>query len=317
MSDGPKLPTNFGVMFVPQQEAWVVERMGRFKTVLGAGLRFLIPVLDRISYVHSLKEESHSVPNQMAITHDNVTIKVDGVLYLRVVDPYKASYGVDDAVYAMTQLAQTTMRSELGRISLDQTFKEREQLNVSIVKAIQDAASTWGIQVIRYEIRDIQAPQAVRDAMDKQAEAERRKRARVLESEGERQAVVNIASGQRDKLILESEAEQRSIINRAQGEAEGVRALAEATAAAINTVGSVIDTPQGKNAAAMRVAEQYVSAFSKVAKEGTTVLLPSQANDPGAATATALSIFQSLGRALPAQEARQSSGDSADVSQKQ
>jgi len=202
------LPVNFGVRVVPQQSAWVVERFGKFSTVLKPGINFLIPVVDKIAYVHSLKEEAIPVPNQQAITRDNVSLTMDGVLYVRIVDPY-ASYGVQNPLYAVVQLAQTTMRSELGKMTLDNTFEEREQLNAKIVVAINEAAEVWGVQCMRYEIRDIIPSASVRSVMDMEAEAERRKRAQILDSEGERKAEINIAEGLKQSQILKAEARQR------------------------------------------------------------------------------------------------------------
>uniref|UniRef100_A0A8C5S0P2 Stomatin-like protein 2, mitochondrial n=1 Tax=Laticauda laticaudata TaxID=8630 RepID=A0A8C5S0P2_LATLA len=208
---------NTVVLFVPQQEAWVVERMGRFHRILEPGLNFLIPLLDRIRYVQSLKEIVINVPEQSAITHDNVTLQIDGVLYLRIMDPYKASYGVEDPEYAVTQLAQTTMRSELGKLSLDKVFRERESLNASIVYAINQASDYWGIRCLRYEIKDIHVPPRVKESMQMQVEAERRKRATVLESEGIRESAINVAEGKKQAQILASEAEKTERINQASG----------------------------------------------------------------------------------------------------
>lgn len=205
------LPTNLGVRVVPQQSAWVVERFGKFHTVLKPGINFLIPVVDKIAYVHSLKEQAMPVANQQAITRDNVSLTIDGVLYVRVVDPYKASYGVQDALYAVSQLAQTTMRSELGKMSLDNTFEEREVLNGKIVTAINEAAEVWGVQCMRYEFRDIIPSASVKSVMDMEADAERRKRAQILDSEGEREAEVNIADGLKRAQILKAEGEAAAI----------------------------------------------------------------------------------------------------------
>ena len=216
------LPVNTIVKFVPQQEAWVVERFGKFFRLCEPGLTFLLPFVDRISYVKSLKEVTIEVPSQRAITQDNVSIEIDGVLYYRVEDPYKASYGIDDSDFAMSQLAQTTMRSEIGQLTLDRTLAERAQLNHNIVNAINAAAKEWGIQCLRYEIRDIHPPETVLVAMHQQLSAERRKRAEILESEGHRQAAINVAEGERQAKILQSEAGKMEEINRACGEAEAI-----------------------------------------------------------------------------------------------
>jgi regulator of protease activity HflC (stomatin/prohibitin superfamily) len=277
-------PFNWGVMMVPQQYAYVIERFGKFRGTLSPGLHFLIPFVDRCAYVHSRKEEAIPIPGQTAITRDNVTISIDGVLYVRVVDPEAASYGVEDAQFAISQLAQTTMRSELGKISLDNTFKEREVLNQNIVKSINAASEAWGIECLRYEIRDIAPPASVRNAMDMQAEAERKKRAEILESEGEKEAFINVSQGRKEAIILE-----------AQGEAEAIIAKANATAHALREVAGASLAPGGANAAALEIAQQYVSAFGNLAKKGTTVLLPANTSDPAAMVASALTMYKNIG----------------------
>merc|ERR1719369_1140321 len=231
---------NTAVLFVPQQEAWVVERMGKYHRVLDPGLNILIPLLDKIKYVQSLKEIAIDIPQQAAITLDNVTLNIDGVLYLRVKDPYKASYGVEDPEFAITQLAQTTMRSEIGKINLDTLFRERESLNTHIVQQINAASESWGIQCMRYEIRDIRLPARVQEAMQMQVEAERKKRAAVLESEGIMAAEINIAEGKKKSRILQSEAEKQELINEAQGKAQAVIVAGEARAKSIELVSEAL-----------------------------------------------------------------------------
>ena len=283
-----------GVKFVPQQQVWVVERMGRYRASMQAGLNFLIPFIDNITYRHSLKEEAVDIPSQTAITKDNVTLIIDGILYLKITDPKQASYGVGDARYAITQMAQTTMRSELGKMTLDKTFLERDNLNVSIVQSINEASVVWGIQCLRYEIKDITPPDNVRQAMELQVAAERKKRAEVLDSEGKRQSQINIAEGIKQEVVLKSEAAMTDQINRAKGEAEAILQVAKATAEGIEMVAASIDKSGGEKAVALRLAEQYIEAFSKLAKENNTLILPAKTDDAGSMVAQALSIFNSI-----------------------
>jgi regulator of protease activity HflC (stomatin/prohibitin superfamily) len=283
-----------GVKIVPQQQAWVVERLGRFHKVLEPGLNFLIPFIDRLAYRHSLKETAIDIASQAAITQDNVSLIIDGVLYLKITDPKQASYGVTDPIFAISQLAQTTMRSEIGKIHLDKTFEERETLNVSIVHSINQASIVWGIQCLRYEIKDITPPENIKRAMDLQVAAERQKRASVLESEGKRQSQINIAEGQKQQVVLASEAALTDQVNRARGEAEAILAVAEATAKGIEMVAASIGKPGGAEAVALRVAEQYVAAFSNLAKEGNTILLPADTGDAGVMVAKALGVFETI-----------------------
>ncbi|XP_028604217.2 stomatin-like protein 2, mitochondrial isoform X1 [Podarcis muralis] len=297
------LPMNTVVLFVPQQEAWVVERMGKFHRILEPGLNFLIPLLDRIRYVQSLKEIVINVPEQSAVTLDNVTLQIDGVLYLRVMDPYKASYGVEDPEYAVTQLAQTTMRSELGKLTLDKVFRERENLNASIVDAINQASDYWGIRCLRYEIKDIHVPPRVKESMQMQVEAERRKRATVLESEGTRESAINVAEGRKQAQILASEAEKAEQINQASGEASAILVKAQAKAEAIRVVAAALAQQNGNSAASLSVAEQYVAAFSKLAKESNTILLPSSTGDMSSMVAQAMGIYGSLSKPQPTKAA--------------
>lgn len=286
-----KLPVNTVVKFVPQQEAWIIERFGKFNRILEPGLAILLPVIDDIKYVQSLKEIAIEIPSQSAITLDNVTLHLDGVLYLRVVDPFKASYGVEDPEYAVTQLAQTTMRSELGKISLDHVFQERERLNHNIVEAINHAAEVWGIRCLRYEIRDIQLPNTVVEAMQMQVEAERMKRAAVLKSEGEREAAINVAEGKKQSQILASEARKMEQINIATGEANAIVAKATARAEGIEKVSLALQQQLGERAATLNVAEQYVNAFSNLAKTNNTVVLPANVGDAGSMVAQALAVY--------------------------
>ena len=283
-----------GIKFVPQQQVWIVERMGRYRASMQAGLNFLIPFIDNISYRHSLKEEAVDIPSQTAITKDNVTLIIDGILYLKITDPKQASYGVGDARYAITQMAQTTMRSELGKMTLDRTFLERDNLNVSIVENINEASVVWGIQCLRYEIKDITPPDNVRQAMELQVAAERKKRAEVLDSEGKRQSQINIAEGIKQEVVLKSEAAMTDQINRAKGEAEAILQVAKATAEGIEMVAASIDKSGGEKAVALRLAEQYIEAFSKLAKENNTLILPAKTDDAGSMVAQALSIFNSI-----------------------
>ncbi|XP_033020412.1 stomatin-like protein 2, mitochondrial [Lacerta agilis] len=294
---------NTVILFVPQQEAWVVERMGKFHRILEPGLNFLIPLLDRIRYVQSLKEIVINVPEQSAVTLDNVTLQIDGVLYLRVMDPYKASYGVEDPEYAVTQLAQTTMRSELGKLTLDKVFRERENLNASIVDTINQASDYWGIRCLRYEIKDIHVPPRVKESMQMQVEAERRKRATVLESEGTRESAINVAEGEKQAQILASEGEKAEQINQASGEASAILVKAQAKAEAIRVVAAALAQQNGNSAASLSVAEQYVSAFSKLAKESNTILLPSSTGDISSMVAQAMGIYGSLSKPPPTKAA--------------
>jgi regulator of protease activity HflC (stomatin/prohibitin superfamily) len=288
-SDGRRLVSaprwHVGVVVVPQQIAWVVERLGKFHKTLEPGLHFLVPVVDRVSYAHSLKEESMPIPNQQAITKDNVTISIDGVLFLRVLDPYQASYGVHEPIQAVTQLAQTTMRSEIGKMTLDKTFEERDTLNAAIVSIVNEAARGWGVQVMRYEIRDILPPQSIKQAMEMQAEAERRRRAEVLQSEGDRQSEVNLAQGQRQAAILRAEGEAQAILERAKATAEGIRLLSSAIAS----------SKDGEKAAGLRVAEQYVAAWKEMARSSNTIVVPANPSDASSMVATAMSIFKQAG----------------------
>jgi len=289
-----------GIKIVPQQTAWVIEKLGRYDRTLQPGLNFLIPYIERVAYRHSLKEFAFDVQEQSAITRDNVTLLLDGLIYIRIIDPIQASYGVNDPVYAVTQLAQTTMRSEIGKLALDECFEERERLNANIVLAINQAAESWGIQCMRYEIKNITPPRSVLNAMELQVAAERQKRAQILESEGHRQSKINNAEGEKQQVVLASEASMTDQVNRARGEADAILAVAEATAQGIERVAAAIQHVGGEQAAALRVAEQYVAAFSKLAQESTTLLLPAHTGDAGSMVAQALAVFDRIRSEKPA-----------------
>jgi regulator of protease activity HflC (stomatin/prohibitin superfamily) len=284
------------IKFVPQNFAYVIERFGKYNKTMTAGLNFLVPFIDKVGYVRSLKEQAVDVPSQSAITRDNIQLVVDGVLYLKVLDPYKASYGVDDYVYAVTQLAQTTMRSEIGKIELDKTFEEREALNINIVSQINEAAEPWGVQVLRYEIKDIEPPRTVLDAMERQMKAEREKRAAILESEGERQSAINVAEGEKRSKVLAAEADKAEQILRAEGEAQAIIAVADAKAKALEVVGSVAIEEKGQKAIQLDLAEQAIAAREAIARESSVVLLNDSQSSPANIVAEAMTIINSLNR---------------------
>ncbi len=289
------------IKIVPQQEAWVVEKLGKFDRVLEPGLTVIIPIIQRIAYKHSLKEQPTEVHAQTAISNDNVALNIDGVLYVKIIDPIAASYGVNNPYYAITQLAQTTMRSEIGKLKLDKTFAERESLNNAIVASINHAATNWGIQCMRYEIMDIQPPKSILQAMELQVAAERQKRAQILESEGERQSRINIAEGEKTQVVLTSEGAYTDQVNRAKGEAEAILFVADATAKSIELIAMAIKKEGGSDAVSLKIAEQYVEAFSKIAQKSNTVLLPANLSEPGSFVAQTLSIFDNLkNKASPA-----------------
>ena len=264
---------------VPQQSGYVVERLGRYSRTLQAGFHILIPFLERIAYKHSLKEKAIDISEQLCITRDNVQVGVDGVLYLQVLDPRQASYGITDFVFAISQLAQTTLRSEVGKIDLDRTFEERSSINGLVVTELDKASAPWGVKVLRYEIRNINPPRDVLAAMEKQMRAEREKRAVVLTSEGERDAKINEAEGEKQRVIKESEATRTRQINEAQGEAEAILAVATATAEGLRRVGEAAGTEGGMDAIRLRIAEQYVEQFGQLAKEGNTFVVPANLGD--------------------------------------
>lgn len=274
------------VRVVPQKSAYIVERLGKYKKTLTAGFHVLVPLLDRVAYKHTLKEQALDVASQTCITKDNISVEVDGILYLQVMDPVKSSYGIDDYSFASTQLAQTTMRSIIGRMELDKTFEERETINVSIVEAVDKASDPWGVKVTRYEVKNITPPQSIKDAMEKQMRAEREKRALIAESEGDRQAKMNRADGDKQELIARSEGEKQRRINEAEGRAAEIEKVAIATALGLKEIATVINGKGGADAVNLRIAEQYIGEFGKLAKENNTMILPSNLTDIGGLVAT-------------------------------
>jgi regulator of protease activity HflC (stomatin/prohibitin superfamily) len=288
-----------GVRIVPQQSAWVVERLGRYQGTLEPGLNLIIPFFDKVAYVHSLKEVPLDVPEQVCITKDNTQLGVDGILYYQVTDPRLASYGSSNYVAAITQLAQTTLRSEIGKMELDKTFESRDEINRQIVHSLDEAGRNWGIKVLRYEIKSLTPPESILRAMQQQITAEREKRALIAKSEGERQQEINLADGKKQAAVLESEGEKQAAINRAQGEATAIRVIAEATAAGVRAVGEAIGDKGGLEAANLKVAQQYVEAFANLARTSNTLIIPSNAGDVAGFVATAMGVLDRL-HAAPA-----------------
>jgi len=280
-----------GVRIVPQQSAWVVERLGRFDKTLEPGLNLIIPFFDRIAYVHSLKEVPLDVPEQVCITKDNTQLGVDGILYYQVTDPRLASYGSSNYVSAISQLAQTTLRSEIGKMELDKTFESREEINKQIVHSLDEAGRNWGIKVLRYEIKSLTPPEAILRSMQQQITAEREKRALIAKSEGERQQEINVADGEKQAAVLRSEGEKQAAINKAQGDATAIRVIAEANAAAVRAVAEAIGDKGGMDAANLKVAQQYVEAFAHLAKASNTLIIPANAADIGGFIATAMTVL--------------------------
>lgn len=277
---------------VPQKEAHVVERLGKYSKTLEAGFHILIPFLDKVSYRHSLKEVATDVPPQTCITKDNIAVEIDGVLYFQVLDPRRASYGIENYKYASTQLAQTTLRSEIGKLELDKTFEEREAINANIIEAIDKASEPWGLKITRYEIRNIEPPQSVKDALEKQMRAERERRAVVAESEGQREARINISVGERQEAINLSEGEKLKRINEAEGRAKEIELVAIATAEGLRKVAEAINSPGGKEAVGLRVAEQWVKEFGSLAKENNTMIIPSNLSDIAGTVASLTKVFE-------------------------
>ena len=284
----------YSIKFVPQNRAFIIERFGKYQSTREAGLNFLFPFIDMVAADRSLKEQAVDVPEQSAITKDNISLAVDGVLYFRVLDPKKATDGWEDYVFAVTQLAQTTMRSEIGKMELDKTFEERDMLNANIVSAINQASAPWGIQVMRYEIKDITPPSSVMEAMEAQMKAERVKRAQILESEGDRQAAINRAEGEKQSVVLAAEAERAEQILRAEGEAKAIIAVAEAQAEALKLVGEQANTTEGQKAIQLDLATKAIEAKQAIAKESSVVLLPDGASDAASLVAQATTIINKL-----------------------
>jgi regulator of protease activity HflC (stomatin/prohibitin superfamily) len=280
---------------VPQQHAWVVERLGRFYAVLQPGLNLIIPIVDRVAYRHDLREIPLDVPSQICITRDNTQLQVDGILYFQVTDPKLASYGSSNYVLAITQLAQTTLRSIIGRMELDKTFEEREQINVQVVNSLDQAAASWGVKLLRYEIKDLTPPAEILRSMQAQITAEREKRAVIATSEGNRQQQINVAIGAREAAIAKSEGEKQAEINIAQGEAQATLLNAEANASAIRQIAAAIESPGGLQAANLKVAEHYINAFGLLARTNNTLIVPSNVSDMAGLIATAMTVVKGPG----------------------
>ena len=279
------------IKIVPQRTAIIVERLGKYRATFSAGFQILIPFIDKVRYRHTLKEQAIDVPSQVCITKDNIAVEVDGILYLQVLDPQKASYGIDNYRFASIQIAQTTMRSIIGKLELDRTFEERETINVSIVEAVDKASEPWGVKVTRYEVKNIVPPQSIKDAMEKQMRAEREKRAIIAESEGAKQAKINVAEGDKQAMIKNSEGEMQKRINEAAGRASEIEQVATATANGLRAISKAISEENGLNAVNLRIAEQYLGAFGNLAKQNNTMILPSNLSDIAGIVATATSVF--------------------------
>jgi regulator of protease activity HflC (stomatin/prohibitin superfamily) len=281
-------------VIVPQKNEFIIERLGKYSNTLGAGFHILVPFLDRVSYKFSLKEEVLDIPSQNCITKDNVTVEVDGLIYLQVMDSKQSAYGINDYRLASSQLAQTTLRSCIGRIDLDKTFEEREAINSQVVDSIDQAAQAWGVKVLRYEVKDIMPPESVKRAMEAQMTAEREKRAAIAKSEGERQSTINRAEGDRQDAILRSEGEKQRRINEAEGRAQEIKAVAQATAEGIKSIAEQLQMGGGQAAANLRVAEQYVLEFGKLAQASNTLVIPSNVSDVAGMVTTALTALQKV-----------------------
>jgi regulator of protease activity HflC (stomatin/prohibitin superfamily) len=276
---------------VPQQNAWVVERLGKYDRTLTPGLSFVVPFVDRVAYKHSLKEVPLDVPSQVCITKDNTQLQVDGILYFQITDPMRASYGSSDYIIAITQLAQTTLRSVVGKMELDKTFEERAMINAGVVNALDEAALNWGVKVLRYEIKDLTPPAAILHSMQAQITAEREKRALIAASEGRRQEQINIATGEREAFIARSEGAKQAEINKAQGDAAAITAVAEATADAIRKIAAAIQQPGGEQAVQLKVAEKAVEAYAQLAKTNNTMIVPGHMGEVAGLIGTAMALF--------------------------
>jgi regulator of protease activity HflC (stomatin/prohibitin superfamily) len=280
------------IRIVPQKQAVIVERLGKYSTTLEAGFHMLVPFFDKVAYKHTLKEQAVDVPPQSCITKDNIVVEVDGILYMQVGDPKKASYGIDHYQFAATQLAQTTMRSVMGKLDLDKTFEERDVINSAIVEAVDKASDPWGVKVTRYEVKNIIPPQSIKDAMEKQMRAEREKRALIAESEGDKQAKINRAEGVRQEMIAFSEGEKQKRINEAEGRAIEIEKVADATAAGIRMIANAINDKGGRDAVNLRIAEQYINEFGKLAKTNNSIIIPTNLADIAGMIKSATSVIQ-------------------------
>jgi regulator of protease activity HflC (stomatin/prohibitin superfamily) len=288
------------IRIVPQKRAFIVERLGKYHATLGAGFHLLAPFFDKVAYKHTLKEQAVDVAPQTCITKDNISVEVDGILYMMVIDPQRASYGIDNYRFASTQLAQTTMRSVIGKLDLDRTFEERETINSSIVAAVDKASDPWGVKVTRYEVKNITPPQSIKDAMEKQMRAEREKRALIAESEGDRQAKINRAEGERQSMIAQSEGEKQKRINVAEGRSEEIRKVAMATADGIREIAKAISEKGGKDAVNLRIAEQYILEFGNLAKTNNSMIIPTDLANVAGFVKAATSVIKEQGKSNPA-----------------
>ncbi len=282
------------IKIVPQQECWIIERLGKYHRMIEAGLHVVIPFIEKIAYKHSLKERAIDISEQAAITKDNVTLLVNTIIYVKITSPFNASYGVENPYYAVTQLAQTSMRSAIGKLMLDNTFEARELLNAQIVKAINEASESWGIKCMRHEIRDINPPANILKSMEMQVAAERQKRAVILESEGQRMSMINVAEGKKQEVVLNSEATMTERVNSAKGEAESIQLVAQATAESIITIANAISSKGGENAVSLKVAEKYIDAFKELAKENNTMLIPSDVGNVSSVVSQILGTYNQI-----------------------